>query len=49
MIEAQLHKRDFELTTETVNVEQPEYQEFEMLVPVTENSWADSQSAAKKE
>ena len=46
MIEAQLHKRDFELKTETVNVERPEYQEFEMLVPVRENSWTDSQSAA---
>ena len=46
MIEAQLHKRGFELTTETVNVEQPEYQEFEMLVPVRENHWSDSSSAA---
>ena len=34
MIEAQLHKRRFELITEMVDVEQPEYQEFEMLVPV---------------
>ena len=46
MIETQLHKRGFELTTETVNVEQPEYQEFEMLVPVRENHWSDSSSAA---
>ena len=46
LIEAQLHKRGFELTTETVNVEQPEYQEFEMLVPVRENHWSDSSSAA---
>ena len=46
MIEAQLHKRGFELTTETVNVEQPEHQEFEMLVPVRENHWSDSSSAA---
>ncbi len=45
-IEAQLHKRGFELTTEMVNVEQPEYQEFEMLVPVRENHWSDSSSAA---
>ena len=46
MIEAQLHKRDFELKTKTVNGERPKYQEFKMLVPVRENSWADSQSAA---
>ena len=46
MIEAQLHKRGFELTMETVNVEQPEHQEFEMLVPVRENHWSDSSSAA---
>ena len=46
MIDAQLHKRGFELTTETVNVEQPEHQEFEMLVPVRENHWSDSSSAA---
>ncbi len=46
LIEAQLHKRGFELTTETVNVEQPEYQEFEMLVPVRENHWSDSSNAA---
>ena len=46
MIEAQLHKRGFELTTETVNVEQPEFQSFEMLVPVRENHWSDSSSAA---
>ena len=46
LIEAQLHKRGFELTTETVNVEQPEYQEFEMLVPVRKNHWSDSSSAA---
>lgn len=46
MIEAQLHKRGFELTTETVDVEQPEFQTFEMLVPVRENHWSDSSSAA---
>ena len=45
-IKAQLHKRGFELTTEMVNVEQPEYKEFEMLVPVRENHWSDSSSAA---
>ena len=46
MIEAQLHKRGFELTTEMVDVEQPEFQTFEMLVPVRENHWSDSSSAA---
>ena len=46
MIEAQLHKRGFELITEMVDVEQPEYQEFEMLVPVRENHWSESCSAA---
>ena len=46
MVEAQLHKQGFELATETVNVEQPELQTFEMLVPVRENHWSDSSSAA---
>ena len=46
MIEAQLHKRGLELTTETVNAEQPEFQTFEMLVPVRENHWSDSNSVA---
>ena len=46
MIEAQLHKQGFELTTEMVDVEQPEFQTFEMLVPVRENHWSDSSSAA---
>lgn len=46
MIEAQLQKRGFELTTETVDVEQPEFQTFEMLVPVRKNHWSDSSSAA---
>ena len=45
-IEAQLHERGFALATETVEVEQPEYQTFEILVPLRENSWEDSQSAA---
>lgn len=45
MIEAQLHKQGFELTTETVNVEKPEFQTFEMLVPVRENNWEDYHSA----
>ncbi len=46
MLEVQLRKRGFELTTETVDVEQPEFQTFEMLVPVRENHWSDSSSAA---
>ena len=46
MIEAQLHKQGFELTTETVDVAQPEFQTFEMLVPVRENHWSDSSSVA---
>ncbi|MCY3724254.1 MAG: hypothetical protein OXG97_18720 [Candidatus Poribacteria bacterium] len=46
MIEAQLHKQGLELTTETVDVEQPEFQTFEMLVPVRENHWPDSSSVA---
>ena len=44
-IEPQLHERGFELTTKTVEVEQKEYQTFEILLPVRENSWADSRSA----
>lgn len=46
MIEVQLHKQGLELTTEMVDVEQPEFQTFEMLVPVRENHWSDSNSAA---
>ncbi len=46
MIETQLHKQGLKLTTETVDVEQPEFQTFEMLVPVRENHWSDSSSAA---
>lgn len=45
MIETQLHKQGLELTTETVDVEQPEFQTFEMLVPVRENNWEDHRSA----
>lgn len=45
-IEAQLHKQGLELTTETVDVEQPEFQTFEMLVPVRKNHWSDSSSVA---
>ena len=44
-IEAQLHERGFELTTQTVEVEQKEYQTFEILLPVRENGWAASRSA----
>ena len=46
MIEAQLQKRGFELTTETTDVEQPEFQTFEMLVPVRKNHWSDSSSVS---
>ncbi len=46
VIEAQLHKQGLELTTEMVDVEQSEFQKFEMLVPVRENHWSDSSSAA---
>ena len=45
-IKAQLHERGFELKTEVIEVEEPEYQTFEMLVPVRESYWADSSSAA---
>ena len=45
-IEAEIHKRGFECTTETIEIEDPEYQIFEMLVPVRVNCWADSSSAA---
>ena len=45
-IEAQLHERGFELTTKTVEVEQKEYQTFEVLYPVRGNNWSDSQSSA---
>ena len=44
-IEAQLHERGFELTTKTIEVEQKEYQTFEILLPVRENSWEDYHSA----
>ena len=45
-IEAQLHEQGFELTTKTVEVEQKEYQTFEVLYPVRGNNWSDSQSSA---
>ena len=45
-IEAQLRERGFELTTKTVEVEQKEYQTFEILYPVRGNNWSDSQSSA---
>ncbi len=45
-IKVQLEKRGFELTTEKVDVERPEFQTYEMLVPVRENHWSDSSSAA---
>ena len=44
-IEAQLHERGFELTTKTVEVEQKEYQIFDILYPVRGNNWSDSQSS----
>ena len=46
MIEAQLHEQGFELRTKRVEVEKLKYQTFEMLAPVRDNNWADSQSAA---
>ena len=46
IVEAELHKRGLECTTETIEIKQPKHQTFKMLVPVRENSWADSQSAA---
>ena len=44
-IEAQLNERGLELTIETIEIEQPEHRTFNMLVPVRDNSWSDSQSA----
>ena len=44
-IEARLREQDLEFTVETVEVEEPEYQTFKILLPVRENSWEDSRSA----
>ena len=44
-IEAQLHEQGFELITKTVEVEQKEYQTFEILYPVRGNNWSDSRSS----
>ena len=44
-IEAQLREPDLESTIQTVKVEEPEYQIFEMLFPVRENNWEDHRSA----
>ena len=41
-----MHEQGFELTTKTVEVEQKEYQTFEILYPVRGNNWSDSQSSA---
>ena len=45
VIEARLREQDLEFTVETVEVEEPEYQTFKILLPVRENSWEDSRSA----
>ena len=45
-IETQLRERGLKLTTQTIKVEQQEYRTFKMLVPVRDNTWGDSLSAA---
>lgn len=45
-IEAQSHEQGIELAVETIEVQQQEYRTFKMLVPVRNNSWGDSLSAA---
>ena len=44
VIEARLREQGLESSVETVEVEQPEYQTFEILFPVKENSWEDHRS-----
>ena len=44
-VEAQLREPDLESTIQIVKVEEPEYQTFEILFPVRENSWEDYHSA----
>lgn len=46
MIEAKLHERGFELKTKMVEVEEPKYQTFKVLVPTIKNCWEESCSAA---
>ena len=44
-LEARLSERNLEITIETVEIEEPKYQTFEVLVPVRENNWEDHRSA----
>ena len=44
-IEARLRERDLEPSVEMVEIKEPEYQTFEILLPVRKNSWEDSRSA----
>ncbi len=44
-LEARLSERNLEITIETVEVEEPRYKTFEVLVPVRENNWEDHRSA----
>ena len=44
-IEARLCEQGLEASVETVEVEEPEHQTFEVLFPVRENNWEDHRSA----
>ena len=46
MIKVKLQERDLELKTDMTEVEEPKYKTYKMLVPVRENHWSDSSSAA---
>ena len=45
-IVARLHEQNIECKIETVEIEEPQYQKIEVLVPVRENIWEESCSAA---
>ena len=45
-IKARLREQGLELSMETVEIEQKEYQTFKILFPVRDNNWSESQSSA---
>ena len=44
-LKERLREQNLDITIETVEIEEPKYQTFEVLVPVRENNWEDHRSA----
>ena len=44
-LKERLREQNLDITIETVEIEKPEHQTFEVLVPVRENNWEDHRSA----